>query len=172
MSTLPRLILTTGEPAGIGPDLAITIAQQSWPCQLVVAGDRELLATRAQQLRLSLRMRDYDAALDQPQRAGTMTVLHVPTQAPVEAGILNVANAGYVLQLLDRACDGCLSEEFTAMVTAPLQKSVINQAGIAFTGHTEYLAVRSGGHLPVMMLTAGQLRVALVTTHLPLAAVS
>lgn len=172
MPTLPRIILSTGEPAGIGPDLAVTIVQQAWPCQLIVAGDRDLLGVRAQQLQLSLQMQNYDAALAQPQRPGIMTVLHTPTHVPVQAGTLSTANARYVLQLLDRACDGCLSGEFAAMVTAPVQKSVINQAGVAFTGHTEYLAERSGGHLPVMMLTAGQLRVALVTTHLPLAAVS
>ena len=172
MATLPRIILSTGEPAGIGPDLAVAITQQAWPCQLVVAGDRDLLTLRAQQLQLPLQIQNYDAMLAQPQRAGTMTLLHIPAHAPVQAGSLNAANARYVLQLLDRACDGCLSGEFAAMVTAPVQKSVINQAGVAFTGHTEYLAERSGGHLPVMMLTADQLRVALVTTHLPLAAVS
>jgi 4-hydroxythreonine-4-phosphate dehydrogenase len=172
MATLPRIILSTGEPAGIGPDLAISIAQQSWPCQLIVAGDRDLLIERAQQLRLSVQLRDYDAAVEQPQVAGVMTVLHIPTQTPVQAGSLNIANAHYVLHMLDRACDGCMSGEFAAMVTAPVQKSVINQAGVAFSGHTEYLAERSGGNLPVMMLTTGSLRVALVTTHLPLAAVS
>src|SRR5690349_6733422 len=107
MPTLPRIILSTGEPAGIGPDLAVTIAQQAWPCQLIVAGDRDLLATRAQQLQLSLQIQNYDTALAQPQRAGAMTVLHIATHAPVQAGSLNVANARYVLQMLDRACDGC-----------------------------------------------------------------
>jgi len=172
MSSLPRIILTTGEPAGIGPDLAIAIAQQNWDCQLIVAGDRELLRERAQQLHLTIALRDYEASVVQPQKAGVLTVLHVPTQASVQCGQLNVANARYVLQMLDRACDGCLSGEFTAMVTAPVQKSIINEAGVAFSGHTEYLAERSGGNLPVMMLVADQLRVALVTTHLPLAAVS
>jgi len=172
MSSLPRIILTTGEPAGIGPDLAIAIAQQNWDCQLIVAGDRELLRERAQQLHLTIALRDYEASAAQPQQAGVLTVLHVPTQASVQCGQLNVANARYVLQMLDRACDGCLSGEFAAMVTAPVQKSIINEAGVAFSGHTEYLAERSGGNLPVMMLVADQLRVALVTTHLPLAAVS
>jgi len=172
MSSLPRIILTTGEPAGIGPDLAIAIAQQNWDCQLIVAGDRELLLARTKQLQLAIALRDYEASAVQPQQAGVLTVLHVPTQASVQCGQLNVANARYVLQMLDRACDGCLSGEFAAMVTAPVQKSIINEAGVAFSGHTEYLAERSGGNLPVMMLVADQLRVALVTTHLPLAAVS
>jgi 4-hydroxythreonine-4-phosphate dehydrogenase len=169
---LPRIILTTGEPAGIGPDLAIAIAQQSWPCQLIVACDRDLLNERARQLGLSVQLRDYNSAVEQAQRAGVLTVLHRPTQMVVHAGRLDVGNAQYVLQLLDVACDGCMSGEFAAMVTAPVQKSVINDAGVTFSGHTEYLAERSGGNLPVMMLVADQLRVALVTTHLPLAAVS
>lgn len=172
MNTLPRIILTTGEPAGIGPDLAIAIAQQDWPCQLIVAGDRGLLQARARQLHSTVELCDYDPQQIQPQRAGTMTVLHAPVEIPVQAGILNAANAGYVLALLERACAGCQDGEFAAMVTAPVQKSIINEAGIAFTGHTEYLAERCGGVLPVMMLVTAGLRVALVTTHLPLAAVS
>lgn len=169
---LQRIVLSTGEPAGIGPDLAIAIAQQDWPCQLIVAGDRTLLQQRAAQLQVNLQMHDYDPAISQVQQAGQLTLLHLPAMQAVQAGQLNVANAQYVLNLLDRACDGCMTGEFAAMVTAPVQKSVINQAGVAFTGHTEYLAERSGGHLPVMMLTADALRVALVTTHLPLTAVS
>lgn len=172
MSTLPRIILSTGEPAGIGPDLAIAIAQQDWHCQLIVAGDRSLLHARAQALGTQLQIRDYTPDQAQPQQAGILTLLHMPVSAPIKAGVLNPANARYVLNLLDRACDGCSSGEFAAMVTAPVQKSVINQAGVAFTGHTEYLAERTGGHIPVMMLTANELRVALVTTHLPLAEVS
>ncbi|MGE0114028.1 MAG: 4-hydroxythreonine-4-phosphate dehydrogenase PdxA [Steroidobacteraceae bacterium] len=172
MPSLPRIILSTGEPAGIGPDLAIAIAQQPWSCQLIVAGDRGLLQSRAEQLQIPVQLRDYLPDTEQPHLAGTLTMLHVPVAATVQTGALNEANARYVLQLLDRACDGCMAGEFAAMVTAPVQKSIINQAGIAFTGHTEYLAERTGGHLPVMMLTADQLRVALVTTHLPLTQVS
>ena len=172
MSRLPRIILSTGEPAGIGPDLAIAIAQCNWPCQLIVAGDRKLLQSRAQALGTSLQFRNYRPDEAQPQQAGALTLLHIATRNPVKAGALDAANAHYVLQLLDRACDGCSSGEFAAMVTAPVQKSVINQAGVAFTGHTEYLAERTGGHTPVMMLAAGELRVALVTTHLPLRDIS
>lgn len=172
MSTLPRIILSTGEPAGIGPDLAIAIARQDWPCQLIVAGDQQLLQTRAQALGAQLQIRNYTPEHAQPHQAGTLTLLPIATDKPVKAGVLDMANARYVLNLLDRACDGCCSGEFAAMVTAPVQKSIINQAGVAFTGHTEYLAERTGGHTPVMMLTANELRVALVTTHLPLAEVS
>lgn len=171
--SIPRIILTSGEPAGIGPDLCIAVAQQDWPCELVVAIDPELLRQRCDQLGVTLREQRYDSlAKPQPQAAGHITVRPFATANRVTSGKLDAANAAYVLQLLDAAADGCLSGEFAAMVTAPVQKSVINAAGIAFTGHTEYLAERSGGHHPVMMLTAGALRVALVTTHLPLNAVS
>ena len=101
-----------------------------------------------------------------------MTVLHVPTAHRVTAGALDVRNAAYVIELLDRACDGCMNGEFAAMVTAPVQKSVIMDAGFEFTGHTEYLAARTRAALPVMLLLAGELRVALVTTHLALAEVA
>jgi 4-hydroxythreonine-4-phosphate dehydrogenase len=169
----PRLILTCGEPAGIGPDLCIDIAGRPWPCELVVAGDGEVLKARAQQLRKPLTLVPYSRdAQSVEHRAGTLSVLHIPVAAPVRAGQLDRANARHVLALLDRAIDGCVAGEFAAMVTAPVQKSVINDAGIAFSGHTEYLAERTGGAHPVMMLANGSLRVALATTHLPLKDVS
>jgi 4-hydroxythreonine-4-phosphate dehydrogenase len=169
----PRLILTCGEPAGIGPDLCIDIAGRAWQCELIVAGDIEVLRARAQQLRKPLTLLPYepDDALG-VHRSDTLRVLHVPVAAPVRPGQLDRSNAGHVLRLLDRAVDGCLSGEFAAMVTAPVQKSVINDAGIKFSGHTEYLAERTGGAHPVMMLASGSLRVALATTHLPLKDVS
>ena len=169
----PRLILTCGEPAGIGPDLCIDIAGRAWPCELIVAGDTAVLQARAQQLRRPLSFLPYkpdDARAE--HRAGTLRVLHVPVAAPVRPGQLDRANAHHVLQLLDRAIDGCMAGEFAAMVTAPVQKSVIIDAGNKFSGHTEYLAERTGGAHPVMMLTSGSLRVALATTHLPLKNVS
>jgi 4-hydroxythreonine-4-phosphate dehydrogenase len=170
---LPRLILTSGEPAGIGPDLCIAAAARSWPCDLVIAADLDLLAERARALRMNVRLKPYDP--NQERRAhevGSLRVLHVPTRQPVRAGVLDRANAGYVLALLDTAADGCMAREFDAMVTAPVQKSVINDAGVTFYGHTEYLAARTGGAKPVMLLACGSLRVALATTHLPLQAVS
>ena len=170
---LPRIILTSGEPAGIGPDLCLQIATRDWPCELVVAGDPELLAERARMLGLELEIGRY--APQSPAVAHRARMLRVEPASlaqPCEAGRLNPANARYVLALLDRAIAGCTSGEFDAMVTAPVQKSVINDAGIPFTGHTEYLASRTGAPLAVMMLVAGRLRVALATTHVPLRRVS
>ncbi|HUX81722.1 MAG TPA: 4-hydroxythreonine-4-phosphate dehydrogenase PdxA [Halothiobacillus sp.] len=164
----PRLAVTSGEPAGIGPDLLLTLAPTEFDAELVVLGDRTVFTARAAQLDLPFDWLDYDPA--QPAVAGTVRFHHLPTAQPVQPGHLNTRNAAYVLAMLDAAADGCARSEFAAMVTAPVHKSVINDAGIAFSGHTEYLADRVGGH-PVMMLTAGQLRVALATTHLPLSAV-
>jgi 4-hydroxythreonine-4-phosphate dehydrogenase len=170
---VPRVILTSGEPAGIGPDLCIDIAARPWNCELVVAGDPDLIESRARTMGRSVRIRTYEAGQSPEAHApGTLTVLPIATDVPVRTGSLDVRNARYVLRLLDRAASGCLAGEFAAMATAPVHKGVINDAGIAFSGHTEYLAERTGGHHPVMMLVAGTLRVALVTTHLPLAAVS
>lgn len=170
---MPRIILTSGEPAGIGPDLCLAIAQRPWPCELIVAGDVEVLAQRALQLDIHSDLVVVDDLKQRyPHRPGTAHVLHHPVQVPVKPGRLDAANARHVLNLLDSACDGCLRGDFDAMVTAPVQKSIINDAGVPFMGHTEYLAERTGAALPVMMLTADKLRVALATTHLPLAAVS
>jgi 4-hydroxythreonine-4-phosphate dehydrogenase len=167
--TVPRLVLTSGEPAGVGPDLCLTIAARDWPCALVVAGDLAMLQSRARELGLPMELEAY--AMDgQPRlhRAGRLQVLERRLAAPARPGKPDPANARYVLALLDAAADGCASGEFAAMVTAPVHKGVINDAGIAFSGHTEYLAERLGCARPVMLLVAGSLRVALATTHLPL----
>ena len=133
----------------------------------------QLLERRAQQLNLSIELSSYAASVSRPtHRRGTLRVLHVPVAAPVQPGVLDPANARYVLNMLNAAAQGCLSGEFDAMVTAPVQKSVINDAGVPFSGHTEYLAERTGGAYPVMMLATADLRVALATTHLPLQQVS
>ena len=167
-----RLAVTVGEPSGIGPDIALALAARDWPQQLVVIGDRDVLAARAQQLGLKLQFTEFsDDSAVQPPVAGELTVLHVPVAEPVVPGELNAANAGAVLEALRLACDGCLDGRFAAMVTGPVQKSIINDAGIAFSGHTEFLAERCGSELPVMMLAGSGLRVALATTHLPLRAV-
>ena len=167
-----RIIVTTGEPSGIGPDLALAAALSDWPCELVFAGDPALIAARARMLRIDVGLRDWREGADPvPHRAGSMPILARALAAPVTAGKPDPANARYVLSLLDAAADGCASGQFAAMVTAPVQKSTINDAGIAFSGHTEYLAARSGAAKPVMLLVAGTLRVALATTHLPLAEV-
>ncbi|MGD8743565.1 MAG: 4-hydroxythreonine-4-phosphate dehydrogenase PdxA [Granulosicoccaceae bacterium] len=169
MNTIPRIAISTGEPAGIGPDLCIELAHHSH-AELVLLGDRTMLEARSQTLGRELHLVDYTA--ERPAQAGSISLHHVSCQAAVSAGQLDPVNARYVLALLDRAIDGCLSGEFDALVTAPLHKGVINDAGIPFTGHTEYLAGKTGADQPVMMLTADSLRVALATTHLPLAAVT
>ena len=165
----PRLLITPGEPAGIGPDLVVAIAQSPFPANLVAVADPTLLAARAEQLGLPLRLLPPSPEAHVP---GSLQVLPVPLAAPVQAGQLDPRNADYVLRTLAQACDACLSGEAAALVTAPVHKGVINDAGHAFSGHTEFLAERCGGVLPVMMLQAGTLRVALATTHLPLRAVA
>ena len=163
------IAVTSGEPAGIGPDICLNLAARPLPMNIAVLADRDMLADRAAQLGLAVRLRDYQA--DEPAQDGMLDVIHVPLGASCKAGVLDTANARYVLGLIDRAMDGCRRGEFAAMVTAPVQKSVINDAGIAFTGHTEYLDEHSGSPGVVMMLAGGGLRVALATTHLPLSGV-
>jgi 4-hydroxythreonine-4-phosphate dehydrogenase len=171
---LPRIALTSGEPAGIGPELcALLAAQTDLDAELVCFADRSLLAARAASADVELTLRDFDpTATAQPHRRGVLPVAHRPLAVACEPGRLDAGNARYVLQLLDGALAGIAGGRFDAMVTAPVQKSVINDAGVPFSGHTEYLAERTGAALPVMLLVAGALRVALATTHLPLAAVS
>ncbi|ABS48495.1 4-hydroxythreonine-4-phosphate dehydrogenase PdxA [Yersinia pseudotuberculosis IP 32953] len=167
-----RLVITPGEPAGVGPDLAIALAQQDWPVELVVCADPALLLARASQLNLPLQLREYQA--DQPaiaQQAGSLTILPVKTAVNVVPGKLDVGNSHYVVETLAKACDGAISGEFAALVTGPVQKSIINDAGIPFIGHTEFFADRSHCQRVVMMLATEELRVALATTHLPLLAV-
>jgi 4-hydroxythreonine-4-phosphate dehydrogenase len=167
---LPVIALTYGEPAGIGPDLCIVLAERLFPARLVILGDRDVLEARAALLGQTSRFADYS-----PQAAhtpGALEVLHVPAGLPVHPGQLDVRNASHVMALLSRALSGCQSGEFAAMVTAPVNKAVINDAGIAFTGHTEFLAARTGTANVVMMLVGGGLRVALATTHLPLSQVA
>jgi len=172
MTSRVPLALTAGEPAGIGPDLCLAIAAQPRSEPLVCLADRELLGQRAAQLGLNCTLRDYAPGSVPSTAAHELTVLHLPLAAPCRAGQLDPRNGLQVVALIERAVDGCLSGEFAAMVTAPVQKSVINDAGIAFSGHTEHIAARVGTPHPVMMLVAGGLRVALATTHLPLRAVS
>lgn len=170
---LPRLILTSGEPAGIGPELCLAAAARQWACDLVVACDRALMEQRARHVHAGIRFDTYTpGAARQAHEPGTMRLLHRPLARMAYPGRLDASNAHYVLQLLDAAIDGCGRQEFDAIVTAPVQKSIINDAGIAFSGHTEYLAERTGGAHPVMMLATKELRVALATTHLPLSEVS
>ena len=169
---MPRIALSSGEPAGVGPELCLAAAREALDCELVVLGDRSLLASRAQQLGLPVSLHEYDARTSRAHAPGTLSVLHQPLATASVAGKLDVGNARYVLSLLDRAIAGAQSGEFAAIVTAPVHKGVINDAGVPFKGHTEYLAQRTGAPLPVMMLAAPGMRVALATTHLPLRDVS
>ena len=171
--TAPTIVVTIGEPAGIGPDLAVRLAERTWPARLVLAGDRELLRERARRLGAGVRLVPY--LRGSAATSGALEVEHFPVAVPVQAGRLDAANAKTVIASLDAALTGCMSGEFGAMVTGPVQKSVINDAGMHFTGHTEFLAQRTGAPGVVMLLVGaapwGSLRVALATTHLPLAAV-
>lgn len=170
MGPVPRIAVTTGEPAGIGPDLCLALTARSLPAELVLIGDRSVLVERALKLGVDFQVESWQQ--QGTPIAGRVTIANCPVTEPVQAGALNPANAGYVLETLDRAIQGCTDQQFQALVTAPIHKGVINDAGIAFTGHTEYLADKTGAGQVVMMLAAPGLRVALATTHLPLSAVA
>lgn len=161
MTTPRRIIITPGEPAGIGPDLTIMMAQQSWPVELVVVADPDLLMQRAEQLQLPL-----DLTTD------SLRLIPVSLSAPVKAGVADPRNADYVMRTLAIAADHCKKQEAAAVVTGPVNKEIINQAGIAFTGHTEFFAQSCGVPQTIMLFVVDDLKVALVTTHLPLAKVS
>ncbi|WP_342322253.1 4-hydroxythreonine-4-phosphate dehydrogenase PdxA [Kosakonia sp. BYX6] len=170
---IQRVVITPGEPAGIGPDLVVQLAQRDWPVELVICADATLLTDRAALLGLPLALREYHPnAQTTAQQAGTLTVLPVSLRAPVSPGVLNTLNGPYVVDTLARACDGCLKGEFAALITGPVHKGVINDAGTPFTGHTEFFEARSHAAKVVMMLATEALRVALATTHLPLKAVA
>jgi 4-hydroxythreonine-4-phosphate dehydrogenase len=160
------LVVTAGEPAGIGPELCLALADTAWSAQLVVLADVEMLVQRATDLDQSVQVTEYKAG--SPPRAGELTVIHHPLINKSTCGQPDIANAQSLLDGLTRAVHGCMSGEFSALVTAPLQKSVINDAGISFTGHTEFLAALTDCSTPVMLLIADALRVALASTHLPL----
>lgn len=151
------LIITAGEPAGIGPDIILQLAEAHPELSLTVIADQPLFSARAQQLKINM-----------PKN---LRVQHIPLRAPCQTGVLNPENADYVLECLQQAASACLRGEFHALVTAPVHKGVINQAGIAFSGHTEFLAEFTHSALPVMLLTAASMRVAMLTTHIPLAKV-
>jgi len=164
--SLPAIALTAGEPAGIGPDLCIALSRHAVPCHLSVLGDLDVLRARAALLGIAV---DFVAGDTIPlHQPGTLHVRHIPVATPVTPGVLDTHNSAHVLALLDAALEGCMNGAYSAVVTAPVHKGIINDAGFAFTGHTEYLADHSSTHKVVMMLVGGGLRVALATTHLPL----
>lgn len=152
--------------------MCLAIAREEFACALVCLADRDLLAERARSVGTDITLYPYDPGVRRPHAPGSLAVYHHALATPSVAGALEVRNARFVLQILDRAIDGALAHEFDAIVTAPVHKGLINDAGTAFTGHTEYLARRTQAPRAVMMLTTGTLRVALATTHLPLKDVS
>lgn len=172
--SLPRIVITAGEPAGIGLDLCVLLAHQAIDADICVIADQTALNERAKQLQISLNIQAADIHAPRQKHAGngTLKLIHQPSQASVVAGQLNAQNSAYVLTMLSTALNGCQQGVFDAMVTAPVHKGVINDAGIAFTGHTEFLAEQTNTKQVVMMLVGGGMRVALATTHLPLTQVS
>tara|TARA_R110001583_G_scaffold11613_9_gene52249 strand:+ start:44463 stop:45461 length:999 start_codon:yes stop_codon:yes gene_type:complete len=169
---LYRIVVTAGEPGGIGPDLILQLAEQVWPVELVICADLTLLKTRAELLNKKIDFIEYDKnSTPQTTALGQLTVAHISTAAAVKTGVLDARNGEYVLDTLRFASQGCLSGEFAAVVTAPVHKGIINDAGVSFSGHTEFFAEQADVELVVMMLATTGLRVALVTTHLPLSAV-
>ena len=171
----PTLAITSGEPAGIGPELcamlAVRHAERPFPARIVLVGDHELLTARAARIGVAPRYAPYDPASFAPAR-GIVEIWQQPVAAPVRPGHPDPTNAHSVLSMLARACDACATGAFAGLVTAPVQKSVMLDAGIPFTGHTEFFAERTGTPRVVMMLVSdagsAPLRVALVTTHLSL----
>ena len=168
----PLIVLTSGEPAGIGPDLCAAVAARELEGRLLVVGDATMLANRAAAIGTDIVTRTVSDPLSAERHsAGIMQIVDVPVQTDVVPGQLDKANAEYVIEMIRRGIALTGSEPTSALVTAPVQKSVINEAGIPFTGHTEFLAKETGADLPVMMLAAGGLRVALATTHVRLSEV-
>jgi len=168
---LPRLAVTAGEPAGIGPELLIRLAATSLAASLVAITDRHLLERAAARCGVAIELIDDDGSVQTERRPGSLRLRHTPLAADEVPGRPDPRNARHVLDTLAEAADGCVAGRYDAVVTAPLQKSSINDAGIRFSGHTEFFAERAHADV-VMMLASPELRVALATTHLPLAAVS
>lgn len=169
MNTSASLVITPGEPAGIGPDLIIKLCQKPITCSYVVVADPRLIEARAKQLNLPVSIQEYRLGqTPAPSRTGCLQVMPVPMDSECVAGKLDPANAAYVLETLEQATAACLDQKFDALVTGPVNKSCINEAGIPFSGHTEWLANRTDTNKVVMMLATEGLKVALVTTHLPL----
>jgi 4-hydroxythreonine-4-phosphate dehydrogenase len=168
-----RIAITPGEPAGIGPDLVVALSRQDWPVELVVCGNAALLSERAAMLGIPLQLLPFNSSAEaKPQLAGTLTVADFSLTEPVQPGQLNVANGQYVIDTLHFAGEKVIQGEFAAIVTGPVHKGIINKAGIPFSGHTEFFAHQSNSPYVVMMLVTEGLRVALATTHIPLAYVA
>ncbi|MDP3558875.1 MAG: 4-hydroxythreonine-4-phosphate dehydrogenase PdxA [Legionellaceae bacterium] len=163
------ILVTSGEPAGIGPDICLSLASLTTP--VVVMGDISVLQARAQALQSSVMLVPYDPTHPFTHKPGELPVWSLPIIAAVQPGCLEIKNASYVIQMLERAVQACQQGLFSGLVTGPVHKGIINDAGFSFTGHTEFLAEKCGVSQVVMMLLSGKMRVALATTHLPLRAV-
>lgn len=173
MTTIPRIVITLGEPAGIGPDVTIQLSRQTWPAEIVVVGSPELLTTRAKHLNIPLALDKID--FGKPPTASTigrLKIFPVELAATCEIGKLNSENSAYVIRCLEIATDFCLNKSAHALVTGPIQKSIINDAQIPFTGHTDFLALRAGVKKSIMLFVLDELKVALMTTHIPLSQVA
>lgn len=169
MAIIPRIIVTPGEPAGIGPDIVLQLAQKPWLAELAVICDPDLLLARSKQLHLNITLSELSLTHHpEPHQPQQLKVIPVKLAANCEPGKLNKANAGYVIECLQLATDMCLTKKAHALVTGPVQKSILNEAGIAFSGHTEFLAERCKSSQVLMLFVVNQLKIALVTTHLPL----
>ncbi len=170
---LPKIIITTGEPAGIGPDVVLAAALTPWQAQLILVADKGLIAERAERLGIDIQLIDYtEGDARAAHTPGTLPIIHIPLSVPCTPGTLNKANANYVLATLEYAAQACLEGSFDALVTAPVHKGVINEGGVSFSGHTEFFARLCNAPEVVMMLVGAELRIALATTHLPLRAVA
>lgn len=172
MKALEKLAITPGEPAGIGPDLCIEYAQLTHDFQMIALADADMLYERAKVLGKAITLIEYKEGMTQPSGSGTLYYQPIPLAVPAVPGSLNIANALYILETLKQAIQGCLEGRFDALVTGPIHKGIINDAGILFTGHTEYLAQQTNTKKVVMMLASEEMKVALATTHLPLKDVS
>jgi len=168
----PNIVITTGEPAGVGPDIVLDLARRECDANLIAIGSKALLAERAKQLGVSVELTTYSSTeAAYHHQPGTLRLIDVPLKAPCAAGRLDPVNSNYVLAQLELAAELCRAGDANAMVTAPVHKGVINESGVPFSGHTEFLAQLFGVSNVVMMLVAGELRIALATTHLPLRSV-
>ena len=167
--SLPRIAITAGEPAGIGPDLCVLLAYKPLDAEIIIIADKNMLQSRARALNIDIQIQDYSAETHTAHLGnGSITVLNKTTDQTVVAGQLDAGNSHYVLETLKTAAQGCMNKDFDAMMTAPVHKGIINDAGIAFSGHTEFLAELTNTAQVVMMLVGSGLRVALATTHLAL----
>ena len=172
MTDVHKIVLTTGEPAGIGPDIVLKAALGDWPVQLIALGAEKMLRERMRQLQINIELKPYSSTdRGKPHTSGQLPFIDIPLTTPCTPGVLNPENASYVLAQIDLALSLCQAKECGAMVTAPIHKGIINTSGTPFSGHTEYLAEQTGADEVVMLLQSEMLRVALATTHLPLRAV-